>query len=82
MDATVASVFGCVPSDPELKLKLYLNAEPARARNCFDLTRAFAVALGQESMPDEWIRAVAQTPEELSLWRRHEAKRVLSLKRL
>lgn len=73
-------MFGFVPADPDLKFRLYLNAETARSRNCFDAARAYAVALGQETMPDEWIRAVAETPEELSLWRRHEAKRSLSLR--
>ena len=70
-------MFGFVPAEPELLWQLYLQVEEIRNRNCFDLARAVAVGTGQESMPDEWIRAVATTEEERSLWRRHEMKRAL-----
>ena len=80
--AEVASIYGISSGlSYDDFVGLWLNIETIRARQAFDMSRAFRVGLGDEGIPDDWIHAATTNPIEASKWKSFDLKRTLNKSR-
>jgi len=57
---------------PRLLCGLELNAERIRVQNVLDMATAFSIAIGNVEVPEQWLKLIAETPEEADRLRRSQ----------